>query len=106
MRKVIPALVAALALGSVGIAAAQTSGSQSGPMNRPMSTPQGGAAGQSGTILTENDVRTKLQMEGYTNISDLKREGNIYSAKAMKNGRMVSLNVDARNGKVQSSGMQ
>jgi hypothetical protein len=90
-----------MALIGVGAAAAQTG--SSGPMSRPTSTPQGAAPGQSGTILSETDVRTKLSADGYTNISGLKREGNRYSADAMKNGRKVSLSIDARTGAVQSN---
>ncbi len=97
MKLLIAAAAFSLALG--GAAMAQT-GSQSGPMTRPSATPQGTAPGQSGTILSENDIRTKLQAEGYSNISGLKREGNMYSAKGMKDGRAVDLTIDARNGKI------
>jgi hypothetical protein len=96
MRKILSILCATALLG-VGAAAAQ---SQSGPMSRPTSTPQGAAPGQSGTILSEPDVRAKLTADGYTNIGSLKREGNIYSTDAMKNGRKVTLSIDARSGKV------
>ncbi|HEX2115013.1 MAG TPA: hypothetical protein VHM01_11465 [Alphaproteobacteria bacterium] len=92
----------AAALIGIGAAAAQTS-PQSGPMSRPTSTPQGAAPGQSGTILSEVDVREKLTADGYTNIGSLKREGNRYSANAMKDGRQVSLSIDARTGAVQSN---
>lgn len=95
-------ILCAVALIGVGAAAAQTN-SQSGPMSRPSSTPQGVAPGQSGTILSETDVRTKLSADGYTNVSGLKREGNRYSADAMKNGRKVSVSIDARTGAVQSN---
>lgn len=100
MRKILPVVMAIAALG-IGAAAAQ-SNSQSGPMSRPSSTPGGAAPGQSGTILSESDVRAKLTADGYSNVSSLKREGNIYSADAMKDGRKVSLSIDARNGKVQA----
>jgi Peptidase propeptide and YPEB domain len=102
MRKLIAAAAFTLALG--GVALAQTG--QSGPMTRPSSTPQGAAPGQSGTILSESDVHSKLQADGYSNVSGLKREGNKYSAKAMKDGREVSLSIDARNGKVEPSTMR
>jgi peptidase YpeB-like protein len=96
MRKLLPVLLAVAALGA-GSAFAQ---SNSGPMSRPSATPQGAAPGQSGTILSERDVREKLTAEGYTNVGSLKREGNIYSTDAMKNGSKVSLSIDARNGKI------
>ena len=97
MQKMLSVLCAAAVIG-IGTAAAQTSG----PMSRPTSTPQGVAPGQSGTILSEGDVREKLTAEGYTSVSSLKREGNIYSADAMKDGRKVSLSIDARSGKVEA----
>jgi hypothetical protein len=98
MRKPL-SILCAMALIGIGAAAAQT---QTGPMSRPTSTPQGAAPGQSGTILSEVDVREKLMAEGYTDVSSLKREGNIYSADAMKGGRKVTLSIDARNGKIEA----
>jgi hypothetical protein len=95
----LPAVLATLVIG-IGAAAAQTS-SQSGPLSRPTSTPQGTAPGQSGTIFSETDIREKLLVDGYSNVSGLKREGNKYSADAMKDGRKVSLSIDARTGEVQ-----
>jgi hypothetical protein len=96
MRKLLPVLLAVAALGT-GTALAQSS---SGPMSRPTATPQGAAPGQSGTILSERDVREKLTAEGYSDVGSLKREGNIYKTDAMKNGSKVSLSIDARNGKI------
>ena len=97
MQKFLSVLLATAAIG-IGAAAAQTG--SSGPMSRPSATPQGAAPGQSGTILSERDVIEKLTAEGYNNVGNLKREGNIYSTDAMKNGRKVSLSIDARSGKV------
>lgn len=97
MRTLLSVLVATAAIG-IGAAAAQTS--PSGPMSRPSATPQGAAPGQSGTILSESDVRQKLLAQGYSDVGSLKREGNIYSTEAVKNGRKVSLSIDARSGKV------
>lgn len=96
MRKLLPVLLAVAAL-STGSALAQ---SNSGSMSRPSSTPQGVAPGQSGTILSERDVREKLTAEGYSDIGSLKREGNIYMTDATKNGSKVGLSIDARNGKI------
>jgi hypothetical protein len=97
MRKILTVLLATAAIG-IGAAAAQNS--SSGPLSRPSSTPGGAAAGQSGTILSERDVREKLMAEGYSDIGSLKREGNIYSTDAMKGGRKVGLSIDARSGKI------
>jgi hypothetical protein len=96
MRKLLPVLLAVAALGT-GTVLAQ---SNSGPTSRPTATPQGVAPGQSGTILSERDVREKLVAEGYSDVGSLTREGNIYKTAAMKNGSKVSLSIDARNGKI------
>jgi len=96
MRKLLSVLLATAAIG-IGGAAAQTN---SGPMSRPSATPQGVAPGQAGKVLSERDVREKLLAEGYTDVGSLKREGNIYSTEATKNGRKVGLSIDARSGKV------
>jgi hypothetical protein len=50
--------------------------------------------------MSERDVREKLIADGYSDVGSLKREGNIYSTDATKNGRKVSLSIDARSGKV------
>lgn len=102
MNKFAAALVAAFALASTA-AYAQTSGSQTSPITRETTTPQGGAPGQAGTILSQDDVRKKLQAEGFSNITDLKREGNKYTATANKGGSKVAVSVDARSGKIDSN---
>ena len=102
MKRYILAIVAAFVLSGVA-AHAQTSGSQTTPLNRQTTTPQGGAPGQAGTILSQDDVRKKLQAEGFGNITDLKREGNKYTATASKAGSKVAVSVDARSGKIDSN---
>jgi hypothetical protein len=97
VRKLLTVLLATAAIG-IGAAAAQSN--SSGPLSRPSATPGGAAAGQAGTILSERDVREKLIADGYSNVGSLKREGNIYSTDATKNGRKVGLSIDARSGKV------
>lgn len=104
MRKLLPAILATLVIG-VGGAVAQT-GSPSSPTSRPSATPLGSAPGQSGTILSERDIRMKLETDGYSSVSNLKREGNKYSAMATKDGRNVRLSVDARTGAVQPNAVQ
>lgn len=98
MRKLISVLLATAAIG-IGAAGAQTNPS-SNSLDRPTTTPGGSAAGQPGTIMSEGDVREKLMAEGYTDVGNVKREGNIYSADAMKGGSKVSLSIDARDGKI------
>lgn len=45
-------------------------------------------------------MRQKLVQEGYSNVSDIKKQGNMYQAKAMKDGKSVTLNIDAQTGRV------
>ena len=104
MRKLLPAILATLVIG-IGGAAAQA-GSQTSPTSRPSATPHGSAPGQTGTMLSERDIREKLQVDGYSSVSDLKREGNKYSAMATKDGRKVRLSVDARTGAVQPNALR
>lgn len=97
MRTLLSVLLATAAIG-IGAAGAQTN--PSNPLDRPTTTPGGSAAGQSGTIMSEGDVREKLMAEGYTDVGNVKREGNIYTTDAMKGGSKVSLSIDARDGKI------
>jgi len=97
MRTLIAAAAISVALSAVAMA--QT-GYQSGSMSPPSAASRGPATDESGRILSANDVRTKLQAEGYTNISDLKREGNKYTLHAMKDGSPLRVVVDARSGQI------
>jgi hypothetical protein len=48
--------------------------------------------------LTEGQIRTLLRGRGYTDFSDLRRDGNTYKTRALRNGRPMNLQVDARTG--------
>jgi hypothetical protein len=50
--------------------------------------------------LTADQVRSRIEAAGYTNVQDIRREGDHFDAKATKDGRQVSLDVDARSGAV------
>jgi hypothetical protein len=50
--------------------------------------------------LTADQVRTRIEAAGYTNVQDIRREGDHFDAKATKDGEQVSLDVDARSGAV------
>ncbi|WP_162913328.1 PRC-barrel domain-containing protein [Rhodospirillaceae bacterium SYSU D60014] len=52
--------------------------------------------------LTPAGIRTMLQRQGYSEISDLSREGNTYIATAQSGDRQVELQIDARTGTVQT----
>jgi hypothetical protein len=111
MSKLIPALLAAAAVGLGSAAYAQTgtapapqspSAAPTSPKSPSGSETLGGMRGQSGAAktMTEADVRQELQKQGYTSISDVKKKGDAFEAKAMKDGKRVSLDVDAKTGKV------
>jgi len=102
MTKRLSAIIAAATLGLSAAAFAQTSTPST---QTPSAAPPAGHSGtttQSGTTKTmsEADVRKELESQGYTRISDVKKKGNHYEAKGVKDGKTVSLNVDARSGKV------
>ena len=128
MTKLIPAVVAAATLGLASYGYAQTSPtspstSPTMPSTSSPSSPSGasgsttgtgstgatttspsGAAGTSGAamgpVTSESDVRQQLQKEGYTSVSDIKKQGDKWEAKAMKDGKSTTVSVDAQTGRV------
>ena len=50
--------------------------------------------------MTDAQVTAKLQAAGYTNVSNIRREGDHFDAQAMKGGRTVHVHVDARTGAI------
>jgi hypothetical protein len=117
MTKRLSAIVAAATLGLSAAAFAQTS---TPPAQAPSAAPgapsatgaptdRTGSAGRSttqpgtttaGKPLSEADVRQELEKQGYTRVSDVKKKGDRFEAKGMKDGKQVSVNVDAKTGKV------
>jgi hypothetical protein len=116
MMKRLPAIVAAATLGLSAAAFAQTS---TPPAQAPSAAPNApsatgaptdrtGSAGRSttqpgttaGKALSEADVRQELEKQGYTRVSDVRKKGDHFEAKGMKDGKQVSVNVDAKTGKV------
>jgi hypothetical protein len=68
----------------------------------PNTSATGSSGSSSGAMkLSEQDVRKKVESEGYTNVSDIKQDRNGYTAKAMKGGKEVTLDVD-NTGKVEA----
>lgn len=55
-------------------------------------------ATQSGP-MTESSVKTMLEAQGYTDVKDVDKKGNMFTADAKKNGKSVKLNVD-QSGKI------
>jgi uncharacterized membrane protein YkoI len=57
---------------------------------------------QTGQVLNEDEIKAKLQEEGYTEVTELQLQGPSYEAKAHKDGRRYNLTVDARTGNIRS----
>jgi hypothetical protein len=118
MSKRLSAILAAATLGLSAAAFAQTGTTQNpsaapstgaggsvntpadrtGSAGRPSTTTQSGTA--SSKPMSATEVRHELEKQGYSNVSDVKRKGDHYEAKGMKDGKTVSLNIDAKSGKV------
>jgi peptidoglycan hydrolase-like protein with peptidoglycan-binding domain len=96
MAKLVPTMLA-IATMTLGAAAhAQTSPrSSSAPSAAPAKPVQPG-----GPTMTEAELRQELEKLGFKNIRDIKQKGSTIEAKAMKDGKHVSLNIDANTGKV------
>lgn len=85
--------IATIALGAS--AHAQTS-------PRPLQAPSGTAepVQPGGRTLNEAQLKQELEKLGFKNVRDIKQKGNSIEAKATKDGKRVSLNIDANTGKV------
>jgi uncharacterized membrane protein YkoI len=57
---------------------------------------------QPGHVLSEDEIKAKLQEEGYAEVTELHLQGPSYEAKALKDGRKYNLTVDARTGNIRS----
>jgi hypothetical protein len=106
MKFVKLATAAALTLGVATAAIAQqtTPSAPQGQMNDRSTQQPSGAAGtgmnersgatQSGP-MTESSVKSMLQAQGYTDVKDVDKRGNAFTADAKKGGKSVKLNIDA-----------
>lgn len=86
-RRIAAALIgSAMLLGATGvlIATAQPSGAVFIAGDKP---------------VTEDQVREKLQSEGYSNVQ-IVRQGNYYEARGVKDGKTGKLMVDGRTGRL------
>ena len=80
------------ASGSSSMSPGTTSGSNAGT---------GGAAAGSASQMSASDVEDKLEKQGYTQVTGVKKVGDKFEAKAMKNGKSVNVEVDPATGMVQ-----
>ena len=60
-----------------------------------------GLAGQAGAAtLTKDQVKAKVEAAGYTNVSDIRTEKGHFDVTAMKDGKKVIIDVDAKTGAI------
>jgi hypothetical protein len=60
----------------------------------------GSQAGTSASLSSEDDVRKRLQSQGYSQITEIEKKGDKFEAKAQKNGKTVELEIDQATGRV------
>src|SRR5919197_1514167 len=48
--------------------------------------------------LTMDEVRARLQRDGYSNVRNLRRDGDIYRATATRNGQSYNIDIDPQSG--------
>lgn len=86
-----------------GMSAGESSKSGSSTMTSPSTgstAGTSGAAAGSASQMTEAEAEAKLEKEGYTQVSGLKKVGDKYEANAMKNGKSVEVEIDPATGMV------
>jgi hypothetical protein len=91
-------VITAIASLTAGAAYAQYNASPSA--SSPSATaPAAGAehatTSDTGAAITETQAKTKIEDQGFTNVSELKKDSKgMWMAKAMKNGKSVQLSMD------------
>lgn len=98
-------LIAALAAAVLTAAAAHAQAPQpAAPGGQPSGSASPGVGDLPvGRVLNEDQIRERLEKEGYRDVTEIKRQGPSYEAKAMRDGRQVQLTVDAATGSVRST---
>jgi hypothetical protein len=76
----------------------QTGTSTTAPSTRAAPTSPGP---QTAMKMSEQDVKKRLQSAGYSSVTDVKPNKDGYSARAMKGGKRVTVDVDG-NGKIEA----
>lgn len=61
---------------------------------------QSSMSSQSSMGMTDAQVTAKLQAAGYSNVKNVKQEGDHFDADATKNGKSVHVHVNARTGAI------
>jgi hypothetical protein len=87
--------------------AGQPGSTTGSPADGTKTQPPGQAAGSSpatvGGAMSDDQVRTQLSAQGYSDIQSIMRDGNDFRVRATQNGRPMDLRVDAYTGTVRSS---
>lgn len=96
---------------SSSMGSGSTGGTHSGTTSSMNSGATGGTAGSSTAmsgsthpISSEDQLKSELKAKGYSDISNVKHEGNKYTANAKQDGKSVKVQVDASNGTVTKEG--
>lgn len=85
-----------LSMASILIAVASVAAAQTANSPGTSSTPSVPPAGMPGTAQTATSARTQIEASGYTDIRDLKRQGDgSWRARATKNSEEVAVSVDS-----------
>lgn len=90
------ALAAPLMVASLALAQSPT------PAPRPTTPPTGAPAQQE--KLTEAEIRQGLEAKGYSEVRTLQTNGDEYHIRAQKDGKPVTLLVNARTGRYNETG--
>ena len=59
-----------------------------------------GPGGASKAAMSEDQIRSMLEAEGYTDVSNLQQQGDMFQAQAMKDGEEVTVMIDPSTGEV------
>jgi hypothetical protein len=55
-------------------------------------------------VASESRIRSMLEKQGYSNVQNIQREGDAYTATAMKGSETVNLRIDPQLGQIQEHG--
>lgn len=92
------AMASALLLGAGSLAHAQSSTSSS-PSTR--SSSSSALSGSSSAPMNEAQVKQRLEADGYSDVSDVHKDKDGWTAKAQHNGKQVTVDVDST-GKIET----
>ena len=90
-------MLAAAAAVPLALAFAFPAMAQSTPSS-PAAPPAAGAPADT-TPLSESEIHSALEAQGYSNVKTVKHDGDQYQLQAQRNGKPVMLMVDARTGR-------